>query len=33
MVIQKIEKAILEQVEVLEETVRSSGGFGSTGKQ
>jgi len=33
MVIQKIEKAVLKQVEILEETPRSSGGFGSTGKQ
>jgi dUTP pyrophosphatase len=33
MVIQKVEKAVWQQVDVLEETTRSSGGFGSTGKQ
>jgi dUTP pyrophosphatase len=33
MVIQKIEKAHWQQVTVIEETVRNSGGFGSTGKQ
>ena len=33
MVIQKTERAAWQQVEILEETVRSSGGFGSTGKQ
>jgi dUTP pyrophosphatase len=32
MVIQKIEKINWEQVTVLTETVRNSGGFGSTGK-
>ena len=32
MVIQKVEKAEWQQVEVLEETARNSGGFGSTGK-
>ena len=33
LVIQKIEKVDWQQVAQLEETVRSSGGFGSTGKQ
>ena len=33
MVIQRIEKVILNEVAILEETTRSSGGFGSTGKQ
>jgi dUTP pyrophosphatase len=33
LVIQKVEKAAWQQVEVLEETARNSGGFGSTGKQ
>lgn len=33
MVIQKIEKAHLEQVEFLTGTERSEGGFGSTGKK
>ena len=33
LVIQKVEKAVWEEVSVLEETARSSGGFGSTGKQ
>ena len=33
MVIQKVEKAELQQVEILEESLRSHGGFGSTGKQ
>ena len=33
MVIQKIERAELQQVEILEESIRSNGGFGSTGKQ
>jgi len=32
MVIAKHEKVIFEQVEVLEETSRGAGGFGSTGK-
>ena len=32
LVIQKVEKINWEQVTVLTETVRSSGGFGSTGK-
>lgn len=33
LVIQKVERGRWEEVSVLEETVRSSGGFGSTGKQ
>lgn len=33
MVIQKVEKAVLTEVKILEETGRSAGGFGSTGKQ
>ena len=33
LVIQKVEKAQWQQVEVLDETVRNSGGFGSTGKK
>lgn len=33
MVIQKVEKAVFEQVEVLEDSERSDGGFGSTGKK
>jgi dUTP pyrophosphatase len=33
MVIQKVEKAVWQEVETLEETSRSGGGFGSTGKQ
>ena len=33
MVIQKIERAELQQVEILEESIRNHGGFGSTGKQ
>jgi dUTP pyrophosphatase len=32
MVIQRVEKAVWQEVEILEETSRSSGGFGSTGK-
>jgi dUTP pyrophosphatase len=32
LVLQKVEKIIWEQVTVLTETVRNSGGFGSTGK-
>jgi dUTP pyrophosphatase len=32
LVIQKIEKAAWQQVEILEETARNNGGFGSTGK-
>jgi dUTP pyrophosphatase len=33
LVIQKVEKAAWQQVEVLEETARNSGGFGSTGRR
>jgi len=33
MIIQKIERAALEQVEILNETERAAGGFGHTGKQ
>lgn len=33
LVIQKVEKAVWQPVTALEETSRSSGGFGSTGKQ
>lgn len=33
LVIQKIEKAVWQEVQTIEETVRSSGGFGSTGKK
>ncbi len=33
MVIQKVEKGDLEQVEILNETARAAGGFGHTGKQ
>jgi dUTP pyrophosphatase len=33
MVIQQVEKAVWQEVGTLEETSRSSGGFGSTGKQ
>lgn len=33
LVIQPVEKAVWLPVEVLDETTRSSGGFGSTGKQ
>lgn len=33
MVIQKVEKAVWEEVSFLEESIRSTGGFGSTGKQ
>jgi dUTP pyrophosphatase len=33
LVVQKVEKALWQQVDVLEETVRNSGGFGSTGKK
>jgi dUTP pyrophosphatase len=32
MVVQKVEKISLQQVEILSETSRSEGGFGSTGK-
>jgi dUTP pyrophosphatase len=33
MIVQKVEKAEFEQVEVLNETIRADGGFGHTGKQ
>ncbi|MEY4097761.1 MAG: hypothetical protein RL170_605 [Bacteroidota bacterium] len=33
MVFQKVEKVILEKVEILEETERGAGGFGHTGKK
>ena len=33
LVFQKVEKAFLQQVEIIGETDRSTGGFGSTGKQ
>ena len=33
LVIQKFEKAEWQQVDVLEETIRNTGGFGSTGKK
>lgn len=33
LVIQKVEKAVWQRVEILDETIRNSGGFGSTGKQ
>lgn len=33
MVIQRVEKAELEEVEILNETTRAGGGFGHTGKQ
>lgn len=33
MVLQKIERAELEQVTILNETARAAGGFGHTGKQ
>jgi dUTP pyrophosphatase len=33
MIIQKVERAEFEQVEILNETERASGGFGHTGKQ
>lgn len=32
MVIQKVEKVVWQEVQILETTHRSSGGFGSTGK-
>jgi dUTPase len=32
MVVQKVEKIFLQQVEILSQTSRSEGGFGSTGK-
>ena len=33
MIVQKVERAELEQVEFLNETARADGGFGHTGKQ
>ena len=33
MIIQKVERAEFEQVEILNETERATGGFGHTGKQ
>ena len=33
MVIQRVEKGVWQEVEMLQETARGSGGFGSTGKQ
>ena len=33
MIVQKVERAEFEQVEILNETVRADGGFGHTGKQ
>lgn len=33
MIVQKVERAEFEQVEILNETVRAHGGFGHTGKQ
>ena len=33
MIVQKVERAELEQVEILNETERADGGFGHTGKQ
>lgn len=33
MIVQKVERAGLEQVEILNETARADGGFGHTGKQ
>ena len=33
MIVQKIERAAFEPVELLNETVRAAGGFGHTGKQ
>lgn len=33
LVVQKVEKAVWQQVDILEETIRNSGGFGSTGKK
>jgi dUTP pyrophosphatase len=33
MIVQQVERAELEQVEILNETVRAGGGFGHTGKQ
>ena len=33
MIVQKVERAEFEQVEILNETTRADGGFGHTGKQ
>ena len=33
LVVQKVEKAVWQQVDILEATIRNSGGFGSTGKK
>ena len=33
MIVQKVERAEVEQVEILNETARADGGFGHTGKQ
>ena len=33
MIVQKVERAVFEPVELLNETTRSDGGFGHTGKQ
>jgi len=33
MIVQKVERAEFEQVEILNETERAAGGFGHTGKQ
>ena len=33
MIVQKVERAEFEQVEILNETARADGGFGHTGKQ
>ena len=33
LVVQKVEQTVWQQVELLDETARHSGGFGSTGKQ
>lgn len=33
MILQKVERAEFEQVEILNETARATGGFGHTGKQ
>ena len=33
MIVQKVERAEFEQVEILNETARAGGGFGHTGKQ
>lgn len=33
MIVQKVERAAFEQVEILNETTRAHGGFGHTGKQ